>query len=577
LLDGRFNNKVWLQLSLVVMAGVGVYAWSLTGGFIYDDIAQIEQNPWLREIGALKEIFSRHVWGFRDDIPITNYYRPLMHTFNLLVYQIDGPKPLYFHLLSLSLHLGCCILLYLVIAALQQCCVARLPANPHFLPFAAALIFAVYPANVEAVAWLGSSADLLYTLFSLLSIRLYIQCCDPPGGGRRGWLLGAVGVYLLALLAKETAVPLVPVFVVVYELAGRRIRDAARLRDATLRLAAFLGVLGIYLAVRISVLGSVIPIKNYGLTGWLKVKGTIARLSWYLSSMLWPFDHNFYPEAKDVYAMAGLGLAGAVVLLVAVLVGMIFLCRESRILTVTSVLLVIPLFSALQNYALKVPVAERYLYLPNAVFCLVAALLLQKISSYRLWAGSALVLLVMVLGGYAVDRSLDFTDGLTLWRETATKSPDSVEVREWYARELFAAKKREQGVEQALKAVALGSRNFDNYLHLANGLVGLGRMREAGDISRRMLVDYPDRVAGHILLGRSLIGSGDYVAAIAELELVNWLAPDAGEGWCWLSCAYDAAGEQEKARMALARAKELMPAADCNALISQECGRRPTN
>lgn len=191
----KLNSRIF-QLLVVLGSAVLVYVPSLGNGFVFSDRFQILENPWLRDVGTLPDIFSSHVWAFRGD-PISNYYRPLMHFFNQGVYLTFGPDPFWFHLASLMLHLTVTVLLYLVVAELVQ-------GNSTYksLPFLTSLFFVLHPVNLEAVAWIASSADLLCALFGFLTVYLYLK---QDSTRKKSWVpaLGAWVAFLQHVSAKK--------------------------------------------------------------------------------------------------------------------------------------------------------------------------------------------------------------------------------------------------------------------------------------------------------------------------------------------------------------------------------------
>ena len=119
-----------------------------------------------------------------------------------------GLELIWFRLGNLALHLATTITLFLFLRRLFE---EVLPANdesngtlsPHWLAFFGALIFALHPASVYAVAYLIQRSTLMATLFALLTWRLFLE-----GLLRKNhcWLLASAATYFLAVLSKEHAI-----------------------------------------------------------------------------------------------------------------------------------------------------------------------------------------------------------------------------------------------------------------------------------------------------------------------------------------------------------------------------------
>ncbi len=97
---------------IILLISFAAYFNIFSNEFVIDDVHQIVENYWIRDIKFIPEIFSTSVWAFegRD----TSYYRPLMHIIYLVCYSLFGLKPWGFHLASILLHAGVSVLVFLV-------------------------------------------------------------------------------------------------------------------------------------------------------------------------------------------------------------------------------------------------------------------------------------------------------------------------------------------------------------------------------------------------------------------------------------------------------------------------------
>src|SRR5262249_49676037 len=147
----------------------------------------VVSNPWIQGIKweHIRQTLSR---------PYYLNYSP----FHLLSYMLDhaiaGLNAYAFHLSS-NLWAGVVAgFVYLVALALTQ---HRLTA------IAAALLFVVHPAHVEAVAWISSRKDLVAAAFMLPSLLAYLKYRQR---GAVGWYLASLLLFLLALLGKVSVI-----------------------------------------------------------------------------------------------------------------------------------------------------------------------------------------------------------------------------------------------------------------------------------------------------------------------------------------------------------------------------------
>jgi hypothetical protein len=194
-------------------------------GFVNDDIPQIVNSQPYLAWRHLPHYFTTDVWSYL--LPFrTNYYRPLFLVWLVLNAQVCGVDPLLSHLSALLTHLAATLLFFFL---------ARRLLGDSMLGGAAALLFGVHPAHVEAVAWISGVTESLFAIFAFACILSYLRSRDDdPAGQRRWYALATPVLFGAALLTKETALVL-PVLLAVYEWLFPRAGDSTpmvRLRRA---------------------------------------------------------------------------------------------------------------------------------------------------------------------------------------------------------------------------------------------------------------------------------------------------------------------------------------------------------
>ena len=224
----------WAAPAAFALLAIALHGNLLGKGFVSDDLSQVLNNPYIRSPSFLGQIFSSHVWSFRGPEERSNYYRPMMHLLYMACYGLFGLEPAGFHAASLLFHAGCSLPVLYLGRALGAAWCALL----------AALLFAAHPVHTEAIAWIAAVTELSYAFFFLWSVYLYVR-------GRPVWSAAAA---LPALLAKETALMLLPLLVV-YE---HWFRKPGGRRAYLYQLVP----LAIYLALRIRALGGLVMVAN---------------------------------------------------------------------------------------------------------------------------------------------------------------------------------------------------------------------------------------------------------------------------------------------------------------------------
>jgi len=151
--------------SLLFLLAVLPYLNALRNGFVYDDGIQVLGNPYIRDFGHLREIFTTTVNSYRSVGAAANYYRPLMNFGYLLCFQLFGPSAYAFHLVNVLLHGLVVVLLFLV--------TKRIFRNST-LSFVAAALFALHPIHTESVDWVAAVTDVELTFFCLLTFWFFL-------------------------------------------------------------------------------------------------------------------------------------------------------------------------------------------------------------------------------------------------------------------------------------------------------------------------------------------------------------------------------------------------------------------
>lgn len=202
----EFNrNNGWGAALAAALLAVALYAVTLKGTYVYDDLYVVGQDPRLKDPSQ---------WGQYLTMPympsIDLLYRPLTSFSYAAQWWMFGGRPWVFHLVNVLLH-G-------VVSALVALVGVRLAGRAA--GFAAGLLFAVHPVHVEAVANIVGRAELLSALGMFAAVLLVL---DRPL--TKGKAAGIVGWFLFALFSKEQGM-LVP-FVVGAAWWVRRWSDAS--------------------------------------------------------------------------------------------------------------------------------------------------------------------------------------------------------------------------------------------------------------------------------------------------------------------------------------------------------------
>jgi len=343
-----------------------LYANAIGNDFVWDDLDLITQNPTMGKLSAsqLATLFTSNFWsGYQT----AGYYRPAVTISYHVQWHLFHGNPAGFHFVNAVWNAIVVTLLFLLVYLLFRNAV---------MAAVTALLFAVHPLHTENVAWISGRTDVMAAMFALGSLVCYTLFRQ-----RRSWpwFAGALVTFMVSLMAKEAAV-FIPLVVVVLELPPLRSRVAPA-GQASSRAGALAGVVGyvvvfaVYMVLRDHALGLVsssYPPYAPGLVGRIALPLSI--FAGYLARLVFPFRLNAEWDAHvpasfaDLHVIAGLALLAAVVFAIV---------RWRRVPEVVlgAVILLAGVGPVLNIIPIGEISAERFLYLPSIGFALLVGAL----------------------------------------------------------------------------------------------------------------------------------------------------------------------------------------------------------
>ncbi len=154
------------QLLLLVLIGFLLYLPSFGNQFVWDDEQFIYRNEYVLTANISKIFSTNTIAGAGEQ---SDYYRPLTTLSFAIDHAIWGLRPFGFHLTNTLLHTTSGIFLFLILIELSFDYKRKPFLN---LPFLVSLIFLIHPLQTEAVVYMNSRGDSLYTFFAFLSLYL---------------------------------------------------------------------------------------------------------------------------------------------------------------------------------------------------------------------------------------------------------------------------------------------------------------------------------------------------------------------------------------------------------------------
>ena len=465
--DKQIQPAKWftaLALSFIIFLTLYVYSFSFKGGFIWDDYALIYNNRYIQSFSHLKEIFTTP-WGAGSGVE-SSFYRPFTIFTFMFDYKLWGLHASGYHLGNTLMHIAASLLVFWIV---------RILAGGIWQAFAAALLFAVFPGNVQAVCYLSNRAEIFSTIFSVLSLGFYILFYEKE---KPVYFVSTALFVLLGFLTKESIFAFFAIALCYHFCFQRKMKLVPSLVLPALAV--------IYLCLRMSIFHNqmfpfaVIPHGN--LLGRLMLFS--CAFFGYLKIILWPFDlHAEYMDYPftwyDPRVIAGL------VLFVAIIAVVFFVSKKHKTIAFGLSWFVIGLMPYSGLYPLAFYKADHYMYFPViGLFMVFGILLAAFYRKQKRFAFFILVAAALFYSFLSIKQNSYWVDAVKFYRRTLHYSPYSKRIRTMLGREY----------------------------------INRGQFVFAAETFKDLIRLYPDSFAGYYELGFDYAIAGQKEAAVVELD-----------------------------------------------------------
>lgn len=455
--------------------------------------------------------------------------------------------------------------------------------------FIACLLFLIHPMHTEVVANVKSRDEILSFLFIILTFIAVFRYRETK---KIKQLFFGLVFYFLALLSKEYAITLlilIPMLLyIVLEMSFGK---------AILGTLPFLVIAGLYLLIRIKIVGKGATVENPDVlnnpymyaTAMEKLATKIEVLNHYLRLLFYPHplssDYSYstipYTHFRNSEVWA------SIVIHVSMAVGGIVLFFRRNILgfAIAFYLLHLLLISNL-IFNVGATMGERMVYHSSLGFVLILAVLIDWLLKFissesvkKTIAVSLGCIVVVWCGAKTIQRNAEWKNDNVLFIADAQTVPNSalvngnagkayVDLSEMPENKAEEKEMIKKGIYHLSKAVTIHNKYVNGYLNLGVAYFKLkdyDNAKKNWDIVKQIYPNNPFLKRNFELLGATYFNQGMSIGAKSPVEAIHWLekAVDVDPGnidyWYNIGGAAFTVKDYEKARRAWTKTLELKP------------------
>lgn len=551
-----------IHLLVIVSLGLIAYSNSFQAPFVFDDVDNIVENPYIKDFSYFLEP-SRTGPIKGSDLFTSRYLGYLSFAIN---YSLSGLDVMPYHAVNFSIHAICAILLYMLVEITFQTpglSGSAYSGNARWIAFYASLLFMVHPVQTQAVTYIVQRFTSLAAMFYLLALVLYVMA------RMRGYSMRGIAYYIAAFMAgiyamktKEIAFTL-PLAMALYDVMflGGTVRQ---------RLTAIVPML---------VLMAIIPYDIYqtqdasgGILDELRVSSELSRWDYLMTQFTvvvtyirllvfplgqhldydYPLFHSFFRAEVFIsflFILMSIGFGA-------------YMAKAARRSEPAQGLIAFGVFWFFLTLSVEsslIPISdlifEHRAYLPSAGFFIGVSIALQMVFDSmahkrvmkRAIAVSALLVPVLLIAASHVRNDV-WSSEISLWSDVVMKSPNNARAHH----NLGVAYAKQGYNDLAINHYALAAEGSDDF---ANPRINLGNefyhqgnldlaLKNYGDALRIE----PMHFGVHNNMGNIYAVKKDIQNAVAHYKTAIGIKPDYAEAYCNLGQEYRKLGLRDLAK-----------------------------
>ncbi len=494
-----------VSVILIILLGALAYFNCLQGGFIWDDAGLVERNTYIRSLSGLPKIFAGNIWAGIGES--SRAYRPLQIATYLVDYSIWRLNPFGYHLTNLLLHILAGITLYWLLKLIFQ---------NELLALLSSLLFVCHPVQTEAVAYISGRADPLAAVFIFMAFGFYLKFLQTQK--QTDYLLGLLS-FILALLSRENALVL-PVLLLAYHFAFKP-------KPAVKKCGAFFLIAGIYLALRLALMNTVLSDSPVETTLIQRLPGFFAALANYARIMFLPVDlHMEY--GGDLFKFFNFRVLLGMGILIFLTACILKSRKANAAVFFALIWFLATLLPASNFYPLNAYMAEHWLYLPSIGIFIIFGKWFADGYARKKTRFAALLLAAGLLAAYlglTINQNRYWRSELDFFKRTLKFAPGSARVYYHLGNIYCDLQDNQRGIAMYSQAIKMNPAYAEAYNNIGNVYINSGSNAEGITYCQQALKINPQLPEAYYNLGNAYYNLGENTKSIEMLKISVQLNP----------------------------------------------------
>ncbi|MFQ5455348.1 MAG: tetratricopeptide repeat protein [Nitrospirota bacterium] len=555
-----------LAISLIIISSIIIYSNTLHVPFHYDDKPHIVNNRHIH-------IDNLSLSGLMDaGYKSIAYHRPVTNISFAINYYFGRLSTSGYHIVNILIHIITGITIYFFLFTTlriryqetKESEMSGLGSKNRCFVIAliAALLWTTSPVHTQAVTYIVQRATSMATMFYMLSLLYYVKGrvsgCRVQGAGVRNYCSTALLFCcsaLFALLAfgtKEISITL-PIVIILYEIYFIARCDSQVIKKRLLYLGLILGFFIIIAFLYINTGNGFIQgfkrlmskryVEQQGFTSTERLFTQFRVVIYYITLLILPLPSRLrlvYDFSISHSLIDPITTLISLFTILGLIVYAIFIVKKRTVISFFILWFFLNLAVESSILTILHLAFEHRLYLPSIGLFVIVAIGIVRLmdmvqSMYRYSTHNYLLLttyyslligIILIQSVWAIERNDVWGNEISLWRDSAEKSPDLALPHF----NLGNAYRRKNDLESAIREYRHALRIKPDY-YKANYNLGTayrytGNLDMAINEYKKFLKFRPNNYGAHNNLGKTYMKKGEFDLAVTEFNKVIRLKPD---------------------------------------------------